>query len=76
MMASAIPSALRSLAPLGLVLGPVVMRFAEELAVKCIDPARPAHLRGVPSDHLWLTQRDGDVEPITTGDGTFRRRTP
>lgn len=48
---------------------------AFDAAVRCKDPTHPDHWRHVPtSDHLWLTERDGDVELITTGDGTFQRR--
>lgn len=28
------------------------------------------------SDRLWLTERDGDVSLVTTGDGVFTRRAP
>ena len=43
-------------------------------AVKCKDPGHAEHWRGVStSDHLWLTERDGDVELVTTGDGVFQR---
>jgi competence protein ComEC len=47
---------------------------AFDAAVKCIDPTHPDHWRHAPtSDHLWLTERDGDIELSTTGDGTFQR---
>jgi competence protein ComEC len=49
---------------------------AFDAAVKCKDPTHSNHWRHVPtSDHLWLTERDGDVELLTTGDGTFQRKT-
>ena len=39
------------------------------------DRARPSDWIDVPaSDHLWATERDGDVVLTTTGDGTFVRR--
>ena len=50
---------------------------AFDAAVKCKDPTHADHWRSQPtSDHLWLTERDGDVELITTGDGNFQRRQP
>jgi competence protein ComEC len=37
------------------------------------DRARPSDWMDVPaSDHLWASERDGDVVLTTTGDGTFR----
>jgi hypothetical protein len=39
------------------------------------DRARPSDWIDVPSsNHLWATERDGDVVLTTTGDGTFVRR--
>ncbi|HET7538830.1 MAG TPA: MBL fold metallo-hydrolase [Polyangiaceae bacterium] len=50
---------------------------AFDAAVKCKAPNHADHWRPVAtSDHLWLTERDGDVELVTTGDGTFQRRAP
>jgi competence protein ComEC len=38
------------------------------------DRARPSDWISVPaSDHLWATERDGDVVLTTTGDGAFER---
>ena len=48
---------------------------AFDAAVSCSDPTEHDHWRTVPvSEHLWFTERDGDVELVTTGDGTFRRK--
>jgi len=50
---------------------------AFDAAVRCKDAEHRAHWRTVStSERLWLTERDGDVELVTTGDGTFQRRSP
>ena len=50
---------------------------AFDAAVSCKAADSHAHWRMTPtSDHLWLTERDGDVDLTTTGDGTFQRQTP
>jgi competence protein ComEC len=41
------------------------------------DHAQATDWSAVPaSDHLWATERDGDVVLTTTGDGTFTREAP
>jgi competence protein ComEC len=45
--------------------------------VKCKAADAHDHWRMTPtSNHLWLTERDGDIDLVTTGDGTFQRQTP
>jgi competence protein ComEC len=48
---------------------------AFDATVRCKDPNHAEHWRQVAtSEHLWFTERDGDVELVTSGDGTFQRR--
>lgn len=49
---------------------------AFDAAVRCKE-ATDRNWHEVPvSDRMWFTARDGDVELVTTGDGTFTRRNP
>jgi hypothetical protein len=57
------------------VLGGAGSRSVRAFNGERCDRARPSDWTDVAaSDHLWATERDGDVVLTTTGDGRFARR--